>query len=77
VLQTVFRENWSQLLEAFTRIEKSAEPPLEQLGRSPRCFSARGATSPTSFASWCARSREPATQEQVDEIRGVFLVIKG
>src|SRR5678815_3784432 len=32
VLETVFRENWSELLEAFARIEASAEPPLEQLG---------------------------------------------
>jgi AcrR family transcriptional regulator len=32
VLETVFRENWSQLLQAFARIEASAEPPVEQLG---------------------------------------------
>ena len=31
VLQTVFRDNWSELLEAFARIEASDERPLEQL----------------------------------------------
>src|SRR5918994_1385317 len=31
VLETVFRENWSELLEAFARIQASEEPPLAQL----------------------------------------------
>ena len=38
----------------------SRSPPSRRWSsseRSPRCFSAPGATSPTSFASWCARSR--------------------
>jgi len=31
VLETVFRENWGELIEAFRRVEDSEEPPLEQL----------------------------------------------
>src|SRR5687768_15145803 len=31
VLQTVFRENWTELLEVFARIESSDEPPADQL----------------------------------------------
>ena len=50
VLETVFRETWSELLEAFSRIEASAEPPLEQLARSRRRSSAPGATGPISSA---------------------------
>ena len=33
VLETVFRENWSELLEAFARIEASGEPPLRAARR--------------------------------------------
>ncbi len=32
VLETIFRENWSELIAAFRRVEASDEPPLEQLG---------------------------------------------
>ena len=31
LLETVFRETWSQLLEAFARVEESDEPASEQL----------------------------------------------
>ena len=31
VLETVFRENWRELLDTFARIEESDEPPLAQL----------------------------------------------
>ena len=77
VLQTVFRENWSQLLEAFTRIEASDEPPLDAArgdreGAPP--FLARPAR-PRSRDG--ARGRaEPAAPGQVDEIRAVFVVIQ-
>ena len=30
VLETVFRETWSELLDAFTGVETSGEPPREQ-----------------------------------------------
>ena len=48
MLETVFRENWSDLLEAFARIEASGEPPLEQLGAIAKTLlRARGATGRT------------------------------
>ncbi len=77
VLQTVFRENWSELLEAFARIEASDEPAVEQLG----------AIAKTLLRAWRDRpdlvrvmvrevARSPQLDGQVDEIRAVFLVIQ-
>ena len=77
VLQTVFRENWAELLEAFGRIESSDEPPVEQLE----------AIAKTLLRAWRDRpdvvrvmvrevARSPQLQGQVDEIRAGFLVIQ-
>ncbi|HUP32979.1 MAG TPA: TetR/AcrR family transcriptional regulator [Gaiellaceae bacterium] len=77
VLETVFRENWSELLESFARIESSDEPPLAQLEGIAK----------TLLRTWRARSdlvtvmvrevaRSPQLQGQVDEIRAGFLVIQ-
>jgi len=77
VLETVFRENWSELLESFARIESSDEPPLAQLEGIAK----------TLLRTWRARpdlvtvmvrevARSPQLQGQVDEIRAGFLVIQ-
>jgi TetR/AcrR family fatty acid metabolism transcriptional regulator len=77
VLETVFRENWRELLESFARIEASAEPPLAQLEGIAK----------TLLRTWRARpelvtvmvrevARSPQLQGQVDEIRAGFLVIQ-
>jgi TetR/AcrR family fatty acid metabolism transcriptional regulator len=77
VLQTVFRENWSELLDAFARIESSGAAPLEQLA----------AIAKTLLRAWRDRpdlvrvmvrevARSPQLQGQVDEIRQGFLVIQ-
>ena len=77
VLETVFRENWSDLLETFARIESSDEPPLAQLEGIAK----------TLLRTWRARpdlvtvmvrevARSPQLQGQVDEIRAGFLVIQ-
>jgi TetR/AcrR family fatty acid metabolism transcriptional regulator len=77
VLHTVFRDSWSELLEAFARIEGSDEPPLQQLS----------AIAKTLLRAWRDRpdlvrvmvrevARSPHLQEQVDEIRAGFLVIQ-
>ena len=77
VLQTIFRENWSQLLEAFTRIEESAEPPLEQLGAIAKVFLRSWRDQPDLVRVMVREvARSPQLQEQVDEIRAVFLVIQ-
>jgi TetR/AcrR family fatty acid metabolism transcriptional regulator len=77
VLETVFRENWSDLLETFARIERSDESPLAQLEGIAK----------TLLRTWRARpdlvtvmvrevARSPQLQGQVDEIRAGFLVIQ-
>ena len=77
VLQTVFRENWSQLLEAFARIEASAEPPLEQLGAIAKVLLRSWRDQPDLVRVMVREvARSPQLQEQVDEIRAVFVVIQ-
>ena len=77
VLETIFRENWRELLDTFARIEASAEPPLAQLEGIAK----------TLLRTWRARpdlvtvmvrevARSPQLQGQVDEIRAGFLVIQ-
>jgi AcrR family transcriptional regulator len=77
VLQTIFRENWSELLEALARIESSDGPAVEQLGAIAKVL----------LRSWRDRpdlvrvmvrevARSPQLHAQVDEIREVFLVIQ-
>ena len=77
VLQTVFRESWTELLEAFGRIEASDEPPPEQLG----------AIAKTLLRAWRDRpdlvrvlvrevGRSPQLQNQIEEIGAAFQVIE-
>ena len=77
VLQTVFRENWGELLDAFARIESSDATPLEQLG----------AIAKTLLRAWRDRpdlvrvmvrevARSPQLQGQVAEIGAGFRVIQ-
>ena len=77
VLETVFRENWSELLEAFARIEASEEPPLAQLT----------AIAKTLLRAWRDRpalgremgrevARSPHLQGQVEEIGAGFRAIQ-
>ncbi len=77
VLQTVFRENWSQLLEAFMRIESSAEPPLEQLGGIAKVLLRAWRDQPDLVRVLVREvARSPQLQGQGDEIRAAFLVIQ-
>ena len=77
VLQTIFRDNWSELLEAFARIEASDERPLEQLA----------AIAKTLLRAWRDRpdlvrvmvrevARSPQLQGQVEEIGAGFQAIQ-
>ena len=78
VLETVFRENWSELLDAFDRIEASDEPPVAAARRrSRRCCSASWRDRPDLVTVMVREvARSPQLQGQVDEIRGGFLVIQ-
>jgi AcrR family transcriptional regulator len=77
VLQTVFRENWSELLAALTRIEESEEPPAEQLGAIAKVLLRAWRDRPDLVRVMVREvARSPQLQEQVDEIRAGFLVIQ-
>ena len=77
VLQTVFRENWSQLLEALTRIEASDEPPLDQLGAIAKVLLRSWRDQPDLVRVMVREvARSLQLHGQVDEIRAVFVVIQ-
>ena len=77
VLQTVFRENWSELVAAFGRIEASEEPPVEQLGAIAKVLLRAWRDQPDLVRVMVREvARSPQLQEQVDEIRTGFLVIQ-
>ncbi len=77
VLQTVFRENWSQLLEVLSRIETSDEPPVEQLEAIAKVLLRSWRDQPDLVRVMVREvARSPQLQGQVDEIRGAFLVIQ-
>ena len=77
MLETVFRENWSQLLEAFARIEASAEPPLEQLGAIAKTLLRAWRDQPDLVRVMVREvARSPQLQGQVDEIGAGFRAIQ-
>jgi AcrR family transcriptional regulator len=77
VLQTVFRENWSELLAAFARIEESDEPPVAQLSAIAKVLLRAWRDRPDTVRVMVREvARSPHLQEQVDEIRGGFQVIQ-
>ena len=77
VLETVFRENWRDLLESFARIEASDEPPLAQLEGIAKTLLRTWRAQPELVTVMVREvARSPQLQLQVDEIRAGFLVIQ-
>jgi TetR/AcrR family transcriptional regulator, fatty acid metabolism regulator protein len=77
VLETVFRENWSELLDAFARIESSDEPPVEQLAGIAKVLLRAWRDRPDLVRVLVREiARSPHLQAQVDEIRAGFVVIQ-
>ena len=77
VLQTVFRDNWSQLVETVARIEASDEPPLQQLGAIAKILLRSWRDQPDLVRVMVREvARSPQLHGQVDEIRAMFLVIQ-
>lgn len=77
VLATVFRENWSGLLEACRRVEESAEPADEKLRGIAKILLRSWRNDPdlvTVMVREVARSQH--LQGQVEEIREGFLTIQ-
>ena len=77
VLETVFRENWSELLAAFARIEASDEPASEQLDGIVKVLLRSWRNSPDLVRVMVREvARSPHLQGQVDEIREGFVTIQ-
>jgi TetR/AcrR family fatty acid metabolism transcriptional regulator len=77
VLHTVFRENWSDLVATFRRIEASDEAAPEQLEGIVKVLLRSWRNAPDLVRVMVREvARSPHLQEQVDEIREGFLVIQ-
>ena len=77
VLQTVFRENWSDLLESFRRIEATPEPAADQLAGIVKVLLRSWRNAPDLVRVMVREvARSPQLHGQVDEIREVFLVLQ-
>jgi len=77
VLQTVFREAWARLLDALHRVEASDESPPERL-RHIAAILLRSWKHDPDLVRVLVRevARSPQLNQQVDEIREAFLVIR-
>ncbi|HKP17086.1 MAG TPA: TetR/AcrR family transcriptional regulator [Gaiellaceae bacterium] len=77
VLETVFRETWSDVLEAFTAVETSGDPPREQL-RHVAAILLRSWRREPDLVRVLVRevARSPQVQSKVDELRQVFEAIE-
>ena len=77
VLETIFRENWSELIEAFRRVESSEEPPLEQLEDIAKILLRSWRNDPDLVSVMVREvARSHHLLDQVNEIREGFLIIQ-
>ena len=77
LLETVCRENWRELLDAFDRIEASDEATLTQLAGIAKVLLRAWRDRPDLVTVMVREvARSPQLQLQVDEIRAGFLVIQ-
>jgi len=77
VLETVFRENWRQLLGVLHRVEESDEPADEQLLGVVKILLRSWRNDPDLVRVMVREvARSPHLQSQVDEVREVFLVVQ-
>jgi AcrR family transcriptional regulator len=77
VLETVFRETWTEVLDAFTAVENSGDPPREQL-RHVAAILLRSWRREPDLVRVLVRevARSPQVQSKVDELRQVFDAIE-
>jgi TetR/AcrR family transcriptional regulator, fatty acid metabolism regulator protein len=77
VLETVFRENWSDLLAAFRRVAESDAPPLEQLEGIVKLLLRSWRNDPDLVRVMVREvARSPHLQSQVEGIREGFTIIQ-
>jgi TetR/AcrR family transcriptional regulator, fatty acid metabolism regulator protein len=77
VLETIFRENWRVLIEAFRQVEHSGTSPLEQIEGMAKILLRSWRADPDLVRVMIREvARSPHLQGQVDEIREAFLIIR-
>ena len=77
VLQTIFRENWGELLERFRAVETSQEPAAEKLEGIAKILLRTWRNDPdlvTVMVREVARSR--LLQEEVEGVREAFAIVQ-
>jgi TetR/AcrR family fatty acid metabolism transcriptional regulator len=77
VLETVFRDTWTEVLDAFTAVEASDEPPREQL-RHVAAILLRAWRRDPDLVRVLVRevARSPQVQSKVDELGQAFKAIE-
>jgi TetR/AcrR family transcriptional regulator, fatty acid metabolism regulator protein len=77
VLETIFRDTWSDLLRAVARIEQADEPALDQLRNVAAFYLGSWQRDPDLIRVLVREvARSPEVGRRVDEIAEVFLAIR-
>ncbi|MFN0154834.1 MAG: TetR/AcrR family transcriptional regulator [Gaiella sp.] len=77
VLQTVFRENWSQLVERLETVASAGEPTLEKLAGIAKILLRTWRNAPDLVTVMVREiARSPKLRQQVDEVSAVFDLIQ-
>ncbi len=77
VLETIFRENWRALIQAFRLVEQSDTSPLQQIEGMAKILLRSWRMDPDLVRVMIREvARSPHLEGQVDEIREAFLVIR-
>ena len=77
VLQTIFRENWGQLLERFRAVEEADEPAPEKLSGIAKILLRTWRNDPDLVTVMVREvARSPQLQEQVEGVREAFAILR-
>lgn len=77
VLQTIFRENWGELLERFKAVERSDEPAAEKLAGISKILLRTWRNDPALVTVMVREvARSPQLQAQVEEVREAFAILE-
>ena len=77
VLQTIFRENWGELLERFRAVEEADEPAAEKLEGIAKILLRTWRNDPDLVTVMVREvARSPQLQAQVDEVREAFTIVQ-
>ena len=77
VLQTIFRENWGELLERFRAVEEADEPAGEKLEGIAKILLRTWRNDPDLVTVMVREvARSPQLQAQVEEVREAFTIVQ-